>query len=107
MVLFDVLKDIILYIIENIFNDTSNLPYAYIGIAAIYSTILISVAITIFRKEENSNLDRNVILDYIIGGPRFLLYICFICVPGLLWGVLPQWTRILGFIFRSRKAKAR
>jgi hypothetical protein len=53
-----------------------------------FLTILIPLAIAIFRdKKEFEDLDKNVILEYIIQAKYFLFYLALMFVPLLFWNI--------------------
>jgi hypothetical protein len=74
----------------------SDLPAILLGIVVAYLTILISVAIAIFREvKEFGVLDSYVILDHIIKAKRLLLYLGLTFFPLLFWNGSLPWTRLL------------
>ena len=60
-----------------------------IGIALL--TILIPIALAIFNNDSDDFkvLDRNVILDHVVGGQFFIVYLTLIFFPLFLWTSLP------------------
>jgi hypothetical protein len=68
----------------------SDLPRLLVTVGAALLTILIPLAVAIYSsKREFDILDRNVILDHIVGAKRFLVIFLLIFGPPLLIPVLP------------------
>jgi amino acid transporter len=73
--------------------------YILQGIGMAIITILIPVAIAIFReRKEFEILDRNVILDHVVKARRILVYLALIFLPLLFWNISNPWLRFLELI---------
>ncbi len=92
---FENIKDIIFTIMEG----PTDFPSMLRAIGVAFLTILIPVAIAIFReKNEFETLDRNVILDHIIKARSILIYLAFIFLPFLFWNGSCPWLRLIEVI---------
>lgn len=79
----------------------TDLPSIFLVIGLAFLTILIPVAIAIFRHDQNEFeiLDKNVILDHIIKAKFLLIYLALIFLPFLLWNDSGFWLRLIEMIF--------
>lgn len=88
---------------SNLFNDFFNQTgdlinlFGMVGIATL--TVLIPITIAIFGDTKDFEvLDKNVILNHVVKGQYFLIYIALIYLPLLLWGFSALWLRAMELV---------
>ena len=86
-VILEYMQSINWSLVEHFFNGSGNFASILGIISSILITVLIPVAVVVVNQEIDLRaLDRNVILDHVLRGPRALTYLAMITIPIIVWG---------------------